>query len=224
MDKQTNFPRLQMNPDLRSATVNIELEPQARREAYRLTNRLLQFSFEGEPKRCLAAALGYEDAEQMRTGVEALTQMMIQTQYAFGEAVPTKVFDPDFNAAPAKDCGLDQGGQEIEISALVNDVKHRFELTTNDKPQLAELNISLKRHCISWRELAVIVKSIRVRPEFTLDDFPFGYNEQNLSGYATVELAREWGKRDGVESFDLEPDASVTMKLEGPATVLKVFI
>ena len=132
--------------------------------------------------------------------------------------------DEQKNTAPAKDSGLDQGGQEIDIPALANDVKHRFELTTDDKAQLAELSAALKRHSISWRELALIVKSIRVRPEFTLDDFPFGYNGTNLYGYATVELARELENRDGVESFTLEPDTSVTMKLEGPATVLKVFV
>ena len=224
MDEQKDYPRLQMNPDLKNATVHIQLDAEARREAYRLTNRLLQFSFESEPKRRVAEALCYKDAEQMRAGVEALTQMIIQTQYAFGEAVPTKVFDPDLDNAPAKDCGLDQGGQEIEFPALANDVKQRFELTTDDKSQLAELNSALKRHCISWRELAIIVKSLRVRPEFTLDDFPFGYNRTNLYGYATEELVTELGKRDGVESFDLEPYASVTMKLEGPATVLKVLV
>ena len=100
----------------------------------------------------------------------------------------------------------------------------RFELTAEDFTQIAELNAIIERHGLSRRELAVITASLRLRPEFTFADFSPNQSAANLSGYATVDLATELKRRDGVESVCLEPYASATMKMEGPATVLKVFV
>lgn len=47
----------------------------------------------------------------------------------------------------------------------------RFELTTNNPAQVKELDAVLERAHLSRRELAVIVASLRVRPEFALKDF-----------------------------------------------------
>lgn len=47
----------------------------------------------------------------------------------------------------------------------------RFELTSEDKSQVDELNDILTQHDLTRRELAVILASLRIRPEFTLDDF-----------------------------------------------------
>lgn len=47
----------------------------------------------------------------------------------------------------------------------------RFELTSEDKTQVDELNAIINRYKLSRRELAVIVETLQVRPEFTLDDF-----------------------------------------------------
>lgn len=47
----------------------------------------------------------------------------------------------------------------------------RFELTSEDKSQVDELNDILTRHDLTRRELAVILASLRVCPEFTLADF-----------------------------------------------------
>ncbi len=48
----------------------------------------------------------------------------------------------------------------------------RFELTTSDPAQIAELEAVLDRHKdLTRRELAVIVMGLRVRPGFALKDF-----------------------------------------------------
>ena len=47
----------------------------------------------------------------------------------------------------------------------------RFELTVKDQIQLQELNEILERFRFSRRELAVIVSSLRLLPDFNLDDF-----------------------------------------------------
>ena len=47
----------------------------------------------------------------------------------------------------------------------------RFELVTDDRGQIAELNAALDRARLTRRELAVIVASLRVRPGFELKDF-----------------------------------------------------
>ena len=47
----------------------------------------------------------------------------------------------------------------------------RFELTSEDKSQVGELNDILTRHDLTRRELAVILACLRVRPEFSLADF-----------------------------------------------------
>lgn len=47
----------------------------------------------------------------------------------------------------------------------------RFELITDDPEQIKQLNRILDRTDLSRYELAVIVASLRVRPEFSLKDF-----------------------------------------------------
>ena len=47
----------------------------------------------------------------------------------------------------------------------------RFELVTDDRGQIAELNAALDRARLTRRELAVIVASLRVRSGFELKDF-----------------------------------------------------
>lgn len=47
----------------------------------------------------------------------------------------------------------------------------RFEATTEDKSQIQELEAILDRVNLTRRELAVIVATLRVRPEFSLADF-----------------------------------------------------
>lgn len=47
----------------------------------------------------------------------------------------------------------------------------RFELATDDRSQIAELNAVLDKAHLTRRELAVIVASLRVRPGFELKDF-----------------------------------------------------
>lgn len=47
----------------------------------------------------------------------------------------------------------------------------RFELRTTDSEQINELKAVLQRHKLTRRELAVIVETLRVRPEFALKDF-----------------------------------------------------
>ena len=47
----------------------------------------------------------------------------------------------------------------------------RFELTTNDPRQIRELDRLLDRLKLTRYELALIVISLRARPEFELKDF-----------------------------------------------------
>ena len=47
----------------------------------------------------------------------------------------------------------------------------RFELVTDDRSQIEELNAVLAKARLTRRELAVIVASLRVRPGFVLKDF-----------------------------------------------------
>lgn len=47
----------------------------------------------------------------------------------------------------------------------------RFELVTADLDQIHQLNDILGRGNLDRYELAVIVASLRVRPEFSLEDF-----------------------------------------------------
>lgn len=47
----------------------------------------------------------------------------------------------------------------------------RFELTATDRAQIDELNAVLAKFDLTRRELAVIVASLRLHPDFTLDDF-----------------------------------------------------
>ena len=47
----------------------------------------------------------------------------------------------------------------------------RFELMTDDRSQVEELNAVLDKARLTRRELAVIVASLRVRPGFGLKDF-----------------------------------------------------
>ena len=47
----------------------------------------------------------------------------------------------------------------------------RFELVTDDRSQVEELNAVLDKVRLTRRELAVIVASLRVRPGFALKDF-----------------------------------------------------
>jgi len=47
----------------------------------------------------------------------------------------------------------------------------RFELVTDDRSQVEELNAVLDKARLTRRELAVIVASLRVRPGFALKDF-----------------------------------------------------
>lgn len=47
----------------------------------------------------------------------------------------------------------------------------RFELVTDDRSQVEELNAVLDEARLTRRELAVIVASLRVRPGFGLKDF-----------------------------------------------------
>lgn len=48
---------------------------------------------------------------------------------------------------------------------------HRFELTTSDPKQIEDLEQLLFRLNLKRSELALIVLSLRVRPEFALRDF-----------------------------------------------------
>lgn len=47
----------------------------------------------------------------------------------------------------------------------------RFELITEDRALAEELDAILDRTRLTRRELAVILLSLRVRPEFSLEDF-----------------------------------------------------
>lgn len=47
-----------------------------------------------------------------------------------------------------------------------------FETTTKDEMRIAELNAILRQHYLSRRDLAVIVSTLRLHPEVTLDDIP----------------------------------------------------
>lgn len=47
----------------------------------------------------------------------------------------------------------------------------RFELVTEDRDQITELNAVLDKARLTRRDLAVIVASLRVRPGFGLKDF-----------------------------------------------------
>ena len=47
----------------------------------------------------------------------------------------------------------------------------RFELTSEDIAQIALMEAILERHNLSRFELAVIVATLRVRPEFSFADF-----------------------------------------------------
>lgn len=47
----------------------------------------------------------------------------------------------------------------------------RFELITGDPDQISELESLLGRLQLTRHELALIVLSLRVRPEFSLKDF-----------------------------------------------------
>ena len=174
MEEQKNYSQHQMNTDLKSVTVNIELESETRRELYRLTARLLQFSFEGESQRRLTNSLGYALAETMREGVKALTALTTQMQRAFDEELPIGTFDPDFNAALDRVYGPDRGEPETEVPNWLETEQEkwrRFELIVTDKAQMDELNEALRSGNFTRRELALIVTSLRLRPEFSLDDF-----------------------------------------------------
>ena len=45
---------------------------------------------------------------------------------------------------------------------------------------------------------------------------------QELSAYKTMELVAELKRREGVETYEIEPYASRTVNAEGPAIVLVV--
>ena len=45
---------------------------------------------------------------------------------------------------------------------------------------------------------------------------------KELSEYKTVELVTELKRREGVETYEIEPYASQTVNAEGPAIVLVV--
>ena len=216
MNEQNNIPRLQMNRELKSVTADITLEPDARREAYRLSNRLAQKTIESENKRRLADALGYTDVAPMLAGIEALTDMVIPVQRAFGDNKVTciKREDEDADTSPQSNSAwLEQARARWR----------RFELTATDIGQVGELNRIIKGHGLTRRDLAVITASLRLRPEFTLDDFSPNLDESNqLSGFATEQLAAELERRDEVETLRLHPYAVATMKMEGPLLVLKV--
>lgn len=47
----------------------------------------------------------------------------------------------------------------------------RFKLMTKDQTQISELETLLSKLKLTRRELALIVLSLRVRPEFSLKDF-----------------------------------------------------
>ena len=215
MSEQKANPLCQMNLTLKGVTADIEALPKIRRRAFRVVHRLLQYSF-NETKARLAEALGYKNAETMRADTEALADIIVQVLRAFGESNVHGFGYEDDSDTPPPDI---PAWLELERGKW-----RRFELTAEDFTQIAELNAIIERHGLSRRELAVITASLRIRPEFTLADFSPNQSEANLSGYATVDLATELKRRDGVESVCLEPYASATMKMEGPATVLKVFV
>ena len=85
MTEQMKHSRLQINQSLKNASVNIELEPEARRDVYRLSNRLAQKTIEAEHIRRLADALGYTDPAPMLAGIKALTDLLIPVQHTFDD-------------------------------------------------------------------------------------------------------------------------------------------
>ena len=181
MNEQNNIPRLQMNRELKSVTADITLEPDARREAYRLSNRLAQKTIEDEPKRRLADALGYTDVAPMLAGIEALTAMVIPVQRAFGDNKVACIKREDEDADTSQQSNSAWLEQEREKW-------RRFELTATDRAQIDELNAVLAKSCLTRRELAVIVASLRLRPGFTLDDFRRPYH---MSADRELNAAKE---------------------------------
>lgn len=59
----------------------------------------------------------------------------------------------------------------IEKMAQERMTWRRFELLENDPEVICELEKTLRRAKLSRYELALIVKSLRVRPELGLEDF-----------------------------------------------------
>ena len=93
-------------------------------------------------------------------------------------------------------------------------------MTATDKAQVDELNSVLKRRNLSRRELAVIVASLRIRPEFTLDDFRA---EQDLSApsdrerliQALLEFTEQTVKGNGLLESNVNALPGVAAVLAG---------
>lgn len=151
-----------MNLTLKGVTADIEALPEIRRRAFRVFHRLLQYSF-NETKARLAEALGYKNAETMRADTEALADIIVQVLRAFGESNVHGFGYEDDSDTPPPDI-------PDWLKAERNKWR-RFELTATDRAQIDELNAVLAKFDLTRRELAVIVASLRLHPDFTLDDF-----------------------------------------------------
>ena len=100
----------------------------------------------------------------------------------------------------------------------------RFELLTDDKQEIAELERILKEKNITRQELAKILFTIRVRPGFQKSDFGIsgGGQDNGLKAFKTCELVKELERREGVEAWTAEPYTELSLPVHGPAVVLVV--
>ena len=211
MSEQKTNPLCQMNLTLKGVTADIEALPEIRRRAFRGVHRLLQYSF-NETKARLAEALGYKNAETMRADTEALTDIIVQVQRAFGESKVHGIgYEDDSDTSP----------QDIPDWLKAERNKWRpFELTCEDKSQVGELNDILTRHDLTRRELAVILASLRIRPEFTLDDF---HADKDLSAssdrerliQALLEFTEQTVKSGGLLESNIQALPGVVAVLAG---------
>ena len=96
----------------------------------------------------------------------------------------------------------------------------RFELTSENKAQVDELNAILTRHNLSRRELAVITETLQLRPEFTLDDFRAEQDLPALSDrerliQALLDFTEQTVKGNGLLESNVKALPSVAAILAG---------
>ena len=103
MNEQKDYPRLQMNFDLKSVMVSITAEPEQRRHAFRLAHRLMNYGIiHDKTKAPLAAAFGYKNVETMVADVKAMDEIIMQVMRAFREDMVAGFGCEEDNEAPAR--------------------------------------------------------------------------------------------------------------------------